>query len=96
MTASSARTAGAGTRALPVADTDSFAGLVQVARTGAEMAERLRDAVGPATVGAADRVAFARQNSWDARARQYVTFVQGLVAPGNKHVSALAPGQPAV
>jgi glycosyltransferase involved in cell wall biosynthesis len=62
----------------PVADTGSFGGLVQVACTPAEMAERLRAAAHAAPEAAAARIDFARENSWDVRAREYLTFVQGL------------------
>ncbi len=62
----------------PVADTELFGELVQVARTGVEAADRLRDAARMAPEAAEARVAFARENSWDARAREYISFFEGL------------------
>jgi glycosyltransferase involved in cell wall biosynthesis len=62
----------------PVADTDSFGAMVQVARTPGEMAAGLRAAIGGAPAAREGRIAFARQNSWDARAREYVRFIASL------------------
>ena len=62
----------------PVADTESFGELVQVARTASEMAARLRDALAAPPATRAPRVAFAQENSWDVRAREYVQCVAAL------------------
>lgn len=64
----------------PVADTDSFRGLVALARTADEMAACLR-ATGRVVHGAAAaRAAFAQENSWAARAGEYVRFLRTLEA----------------
>lgn len=62
----------------PVADPESFGGLVTVARTAEEMVPALRAAAGTATTGTAARVAFARQNSWSERASAILRFVAAL------------------
>jgi len=62
----------------PVADTESFGDLVTVARTADEMTGRLRAAISEGTARAAQRVAFARDNSWDRRAQDYTTFLRSL------------------
>ncbi len=63
----------------PVADTDTFGELARVGRDADEIAEHLRAALDDGDEPAvAARVAFARENSWDARAAQYVDFVRGL------------------
>jgi hypothetical protein len=62
----------------PVADTDSFAEHVRVGRDAGEIAGHLRAAVGEADGQGAERVRFARANSWDARAAEYVSFVAAL------------------
>lgn len=64
----------------PVADTDSFAGLVAVGRTAEEITDLLRAAVREPPADADARRAFAAANSWDARARQIVDFVASLDA----------------
>ncbi len=72
----------------PVADTAVFGALLAVGRSADEIVVALRAALaGEATssgltrVKARDaRVAFARENSWEARAREYVRFVQKLGA----------------
>ena len=65
----------------PVADTDSFGPLLQVARDADQMAAGLR-AVLELPPGLADsRIQFARQNDWAIRAREYVDFVTGLGTP---------------
>jgi glycosyltransferase involved in cell wall biosynthesis len=67
----------------PVADTESFGGLVQVARRPDEMVAQLRLALDPAPGIAAARIEFARQNSWDARASQYVNLLHALESLGS-------------
>jgi glycosyltransferase involved in cell wall biosynthesis len=67
----------------PVADTESFGGLVGVARTPAEMIGQLRAAVAAASESRAARTEFARQNSWRARAREYVAFLAALNTPSH-------------
>jgi glycosyltransferase involved in cell wall biosynthesis len=62
----------------PVADTESFGTLVQVARTPGEMAAQLRAAAGAAPTSAPARIEFARRNSWQVRAREYVAFLAAL------------------
>jgi hypothetical protein len=61
-----------------VADTGSFGALVQVARTPGEMATGLRAAIAAAPSAREARTAFAKENSWDARAREYVQFIASL------------------
>jgi glycosyltransferase involved in cell wall biosynthesis len=68
----------------PVADTDSFEGLVRVGHSADEIAGHLRAALSEGDTRADQRVAFARANSWDARAADYVSFIASLrdsVAP---------------
>jgi len=67
----------------PVADTESFGGLVQVVRTPAEMVAQLRAAANAPPGAVAARIEFARQNSWDARAREYVAFLASLESPSS-------------
>lgn len=62
----------------PVADTDSFGGLVRVGRTPEEIVAQLRAAVGERDADVERRRAFARANSWDARAVEYVSFLTSL------------------
>jgi glycosyltransferase involved in cell wall biosynthesis len=64
----------------PVADLDTFDGLVHEARSREQMVERLRGALHEreAAGAAARRVDFARRNSWDARAAQLAAFVDAL------------------
>ena len=62
----------------PVADTDSFGDLVEVARTPAEMVARLRAAVTGSSSATEARMEYARRNAWDARARQYLQFIASL------------------
>ncbi len=58
----------------PVADTDAFGDLVRVVRTADEAAGALRGYLAePADPAAA--IAFARENSWDRRAREYVEWL---------------------
>ena len=66
----------------PVADTESFGDLLSVARTAAEMAEQLQAAVGASGLAAERRIAFARGNSWEVRAREYAEFVAALFHSG--------------
>lgn len=68
----------------PVSDTGSFGGLVAVARSAEEMADQLRAAVQEGADRAEARLAFARANSWETRARAFADFAEGLsptVAP---------------
>jgi len=62
----------------PVADTDSFEGLVRVGRDADEIVAHLRAALAEGDAHADRRVAFARANSWDARAADYVSFIASL------------------
>ena len=62
----------------PVADTDSFEGLVRVGHDADEIVEHLRAALAEGSAQADRRVAFARANSWDARAADYVSFTASL------------------
>ncbi|MBU0638813.1 MAG: glycosyltransferase [Planctomycetes bacterium] len=62
----------------PVADTDSFEGLVRVGRDLDEIGEHLRAALAEGDERVAERVHFARANSWEARAADYVSFVASL------------------
>jgi len=64
----------------PVADTESFGDLVYVAHDAAEMIAHLRAAQTSAAARAAARIAFAQQNSWDVRAREYLDFLRTLPA----------------
>jgi hypothetical protein len=64
----------------PVADTDSFGGLVDVVRTADEAAERLQAASGLPASAAAARSEFARRNTWAVRAMEYRAFIAGLDA----------------
>jgi glycosyltransferase involved in cell wall biosynthesis len=57
----------------PIADPEIFAGVVVFAEGAAEIAAELKRAIGREE-GAA-RVEFARANSWDTRASQYVEFI---------------------
>lgn len=66
----------------PVADTESFGDLVYVAQDVAEMVAHLRAAQSDADARAAARIAFAQQNSWDVRAREYLDFLGALSARG--------------
>ena len=59
----------------PFADPESFDKFVQVGRTSEEIVELLREAAGAAEQGSAERVAFARRNSWEARAAAYLDFL---------------------
>jgi glycosyltransferase involved in cell wall biosynthesis len=61
----------------PIADLESFEGLVTTAASAAEVAEELRSAA--AAGGDAERRrAFARANSWEARAAQYASFLEAI------------------
>ena len=66
----------------PVADTDSFAGLARVGATPAEIVNHLRAATaergGGNEAAVRERAAFARANSWEARAAEYVAFLTSL------------------
>jgi teichuronic acid biosynthesis glycosyltransferase TuaH len=62
----------------PVADTESFEGLIRVGRSSDEIAAHLRAALAEGGDQAAQRVRFARANSWDVRARDYVSFIASL------------------
>lgn len=62
----------------PVADVESFGALLAVARTPAEMVGKLRAALQQAPGAAEARRAFARQNTWRARAAAYVEFLATL------------------
>jgi glycosyltransferase involved in cell wall biosynthesis len=62
----------------PVADTESFAGHVRVGGSPTAVTEHLRAALAEGAENAAARVAFARANSWDARAAEYVSFIASL------------------
>lgn len=62
----------------PVADTESFEGLIRVGRGSDEIAAHLRAALAEDGDQAAQRVRFARANSWDVRARDYVSFIASL------------------
>ncbi len=64
----------------PVADTELFGDLVYVAQDAAEMIAHLRAAQTSAAARAAARIAFAQQNSWDVRAREYLDFLRTLPA----------------
>jgi len=61
----------------PVADTDKFDDLVRVGVDRAEIIEHLRAAL-TEEPRVEERKAFARANSWDVRAAEYVSFIQGL------------------
>lgn len=74
----------------PVADTDSFGGLVQVAYTPAEMVARLRDAVLVPASAATACVEYARHNAWELRAREYLHFLASLDGQtGKKGISSI-------
>ncbi len=62
----------------PVADTDSFEGLIRVGSSAVEIIEHLRAALAQKDEGVDARVRFARANSWDARATEYVSFIDSL------------------
>jgi glycosyltransferase involved in cell wall biosynthesis len=62
----------------PVADTDSFEGLVRVGRSADEIVGHVRAALAEGDAQAGRRVSFARANSWDSRAADYVSFVASL------------------
>ncbi len=71
----------------PVADTDSFGNLVRVGQDAGDIVGHLQAAVAERDRAAHDardsavaaaRVAFARDNSWDARAAAFVDFVHAL------------------
>ena len=62
----------------PVADTEAFGGLVGVACTPDEMVEHLRAALHTPGTQAEQRLAFARENTWDARARDYMRFLESI------------------
>lgn len=59
----------------PVADVECYEGLVRVGRDAGEIVEHLRAALAEGGQRADARVRFARANSWDARAADYVSFV---------------------
>ena len=63
----------------PVADTDSFEGLILVGSSADHIIEHLRTALAQKDEGKDARViCFANANSWDTRARDYVTFIDAL------------------
>jgi glycosyltransferase involved in cell wall biosynthesis len=62
----------------PVADTESFEGLIRVGRSPDEVVAHLRAALAEGGDQATRRVQFARANSWDVRARDYVSFIASL------------------
>lgn len=62
----------------PVADMDTFGEVVDVARTPEEMAQRLRAAVTAPPSSAEARISFARQNTWEVRAQEYLDFIARL------------------
>jgi glycosyltransferase involved in cell wall biosynthesis len=62
----------------PVADTHSFENHVLVGHGPAEVTAHLRAALAARDENAAARVEFARANSWDARAAEYVSFIASL------------------
>jgi glycosyltransferase involved in cell wall biosynthesis len=61
-----------------VADLESFQGLVTTAEGAAAMVEKLCSAA-HGEGGVEGRKAFARANSWEARAEQYVSFLEEIV-----------------
>ncbi|MBN2563041.1 MAG: glycosyltransferase [Phycisphaerae bacterium] len=60
------------------ADAESFDGLVRVGETPDEVVAMLRDAAFMPCCDAEARVEFARRNTWDRRATEYVQFVDAL------------------
>ena len=62
----------------PLADADSFEGLVRIGHTDDEIVALLCQAAANPCRDADARVAFARKNAWDQRARAYVRFVDSL------------------
>ena len=62
----------------PVADVDSFEGLISVARTADEVVGQVLTALAADSKEAEARRAFADRNSWDARAVEYVEFAKSL------------------
>ena len=61
----------------PVADMATFGDLVTVARTAEETIECLRAAAESSAL-VEQRIAFARANSWEARARDFAEFAAAL------------------
>ena len=77
----------------PVADVESFEGLVRVGRTPEEFAARLREVLANPETDAAQRIAFAARNSWRERASAYVSFAAAL--PGaSRPLDAVCSGPP--
>jgi glycosyltransferase involved in cell wall biosynthesis len=62
----------------PVADVESFSGLIHVAGTPEEMAAHLRQACRNRDSGTDARTAFALANSWSQRARDLADFAASL------------------
>ena len=62
----------------PVADTNLFGTLVRVGRTPEEIVECLRAALAERDVKIDERKEFARANSWNARAAEYLSFITSL------------------
>ena len=62
----------------PVADTDSFAGLIRVGSTVDEIVAHLRTVLAQKDQATDDRIRFAKASSWDSRAREYVAFIDAL------------------
>lgn len=65
----------------PVADTNRFEGVVTVVTDAAEAIDGLRAACESTPEQVAERVAFARRNTWQARARDYCRFINRLAVP---------------
>ena len=64
----------------PIADPQSFAGLVSFGVSAEEVIDRLRKAPQKDQGAAELRAEFARSNSWDDRATQYVEFAKRLLS----------------
>jgi len=62
----------------PVADIESFGDHIRVGRDASEIGELLRAALDDGEDEAAARAGFAEMNSWDARAAEYVSFIESL------------------
>lgn len=65
-----------------VADTDVFEGLVRVGRDADQIIAHLREAATAPLEDRAARRAFARNNAWDRRADQIISFLASLPAAG--------------
>ena len=62
----------------PVSDTHEFGSLVSVAHDADEMVRHLRALASHAPEDAPARIAFARENSWQSRARAFADCVGAL------------------